>query len=116
MERALIAIMFGIAMAAIPAQAAETAVDVESECRSISESDLSGCSCRGRYFASKLGADEGAAALHLVARSYVPEPRVAAASLYDRFGADRLNRAAYRILETHGEVTSYCPFSTHVAD
>jgi hypothetical protein len=116
MERSLVIIMFGFAMTALPAGAVETALDVESECRSISEPDQSGCSCQGRYFTSKFGSDEGAAALHLVGRSYVPEPQVATASLYDRFGADRLNRAAYRILETRDEVTSYCPFSTHLAD
>ena len=39
-----------------------------------------------------------------------------AASLYDRFGAERLNSVAYRILETRDEAMSYCPYSTHAAD
>jgi hypothetical protein len=116
MKHALVIALSGLAMMASPLHAAETALDVESECRSISESDLSGCSCQGRYFASKFGDDEGSVALHLVGRSYVPEPRIAAASLYDRFGAERLNSVAYRILDTRDEVVSYCPFSTHVAD
>jgi hypothetical protein len=115
MHRALI-IMFGLAMTASPANAAETTLDVEGECRSIADSDLSGCRCQGFYYTSKFGSEEGAAALHLVGRSYVPEPRIAAASLYDRFGADTLNSVAYRIMATQDEVMSYCPFSTHVAD
>jgi hypothetical protein len=116
MERALIIIMFGIAMTASPAKAAETVLDVEGECQSITDSDLSGCRCKGFYYTSRFGSEEGAAALHLVGRSYVPEARITAASLYDRFGADTLNRVAHRIMATQDEVMSYCPFSTHVAD
>ncbi|WP_201863602.1 hypothetical protein [Microvirga soli] len=115
MNRALI-IMFGIAMTATTASAAETTLDVEGECRSIADSDLSGCRCQGLYYASKFGSEEGAAALHLVGRSYVTEPRIAAASLYDRFGADTLNRVAQRIMTNQDEVMSYCPFSAHAAD
>ena len=116
MDRALIIFMFAIIMTASPAKAAGTTLDVEGECRSISDSDLSGCRCQGLYYTSRFGSEEGAAALHLVGRSYVPEPRVAAASLYDRFGADTLNRVAARIMGTQDEVMSYCPFSAHVAD
>ena len=116
MKHALMIALFGLAMTAPPPHAAETALDVEGECRSIAGSDLSGCNCQGLYFASKFGSEEGAAALHLVGRSYVPEARITAASLYDRFGADTLNRVAHRIMATQDEVMSYCPFSTHVAD
>ncbi len=115
MKHALMIVLFGLAMTASPG-AAETTLDVAGECRSIAESDLAGCSCQGLYFASKFGPEEGAAALHLVGRSYVPEPRIAAASLYDRFGADTLNRVAQRIMATQDEVMSYCPFSPHAAD
>ncbi|MBM1170920.1 hypothetical protein [Microvirga arabica] len=116
MKHALMIALFGLAMTASPTHAAETTLDVAGECRSIAESDLSGCNCQGLYFASKFGSEEGAAALHLMGRSYVPEPRTAAASLYDRFGADTLNRVAYRIMATRDEVLSYCPFSAHAAD
>src|ERR687893_747777 len=92
MERALIALVFGAALGLSQAQAADMALDVERECRLISESDLSGCRCRGLYYESKFGPGDGAAALHLVGRSYVPEPRIAVANLYERFGADRLAR------------------------
>ena len=116
MERALIALAFGAALGLSQAQAADMALDVEGECRLISEPDLSGCRCRGLYYESKFGPGDGAAALHLVGRSYVPEPRVTVANLYERFGADRLARVAGRVLETHDEVLSYCPFSAHDAD
>ena len=53
MKHALMIALSGLAITALPLHAAETALDVESECRSISESDLSGCSCQGRYFASR---------------------------------------------------------------
>jgi hypothetical protein len=115
MKHALMIALFGLAMTASP-QAAETTLDVAGECRSIAEADLAGCSCQGLYYASKFGPEEGAAALHLVGRSYAPEPRIAASSLYERFGAERLNSVAYRILETRDEVMSYCPFSPHAAD
>jgi hypothetical protein len=116
MKYALLTITIGLVMSASQVRATETALDVESECRSIAEADEAGCRCQGRYFASKFGPDEGAAALHLVGRSYVSNPRPAATVLYDRFGADRLNRVAYRILGTRDEVVSFCPTSTHVAD
>lgn len=116
MKRTLIAFMLGMTISASPVWAAETTLDVERECRSISEPDRAGCRCLGLYFLSRFGPDEGAAALHLVGRSYVPEPQVTAAALYERFGADRLDGVAYRILETHDEVIDYCPFSTHIAE
>ena len=120
MRHLLLTAVLGIAMTASQAQAvetnAETALDVEGECRAIAEADLSGCRCHGLYFENKFGLDEGAAALHLVGRSYVSEPRIAAGALYDRFGAERLNRVAQKILETHDEVIAFCPFSAHVAD
>jgi len=90
------------------------ALDSEAECKSISETGVSDCRCSGLYFENKFGPDEGAAALHLVGRSHVPEPEVSLASLYDRFGAETLNKVAYRILETQGEVAFYCPFSTYL--
>jgi hypothetical protein len=68
------------------------------------------------YFANKFGSDEGAAALHLVGRSYVSEPQLSVANLYERFGAAKLDKVAQKILETRGEVISYCPFSTHLDD
>ncbi|MBO1907070.1 hypothetical protein KHP60_17410 [Microvirga sp. 3-52] len=116
MRYALLAIPFSLVIAASQVHGGEMALDVEGECQSISETDATGCRCRGLYYASKFGPDEGAAALHLVGRSYVSEPRSAATVLYERFGADRLNRVAYRILETQGEVVAFCPTSMHVAD
>ena len=91
-------------------------MDIEGECRSISDSDLHGCTCLGRYFVTKFGRDEGAAALHLMERSYVPEPRIIASMLYERFGADTLDRVARKILETHDEAVSSCPISAHIAE
>lgn len=120
MRHLLLTAVLGLTMTAPQAHAIETAagtpLDVDSECVSIAEASLSGCRCQGLYFENKFGRDEGAAALHLVARSYVAEPRIAAAALYDRFGADTLNRVARRIMATQDEVMSYCPFSTHAAD
>ncbi|MGF9764423.1 hypothetical protein AAII07_55935 [Microvirga sp. 0TCS3.31] len=120
MRHLLLTAVLGLAMTAPQAQATEkameTALDVDGECLSIAEADLSGCRCQGLYFESKFGRDEGAAALHLVARSYVSEPRIAASALYDRFGAERLNSVAQRILETRGEVMAYCPFSAPSLD
>jgi hypothetical protein len=52
----------------------------------------------------------------LVGRSYVSDPGVTAASLYERFGAARLDEVARKILETRNEVTFYCPFSAILAD
>lgn len=112
MERILFAAIFALSLGPAGVQAAT--LDSEAECKSISEAGVSNCRCPGLYFASKFGPDEGAAALHLVGRSYVPEPQVSLASLYDRFGAETLNKVAYRILETHGEVAFYCPFSTYL--
>ncbi len=71
---------------------------------------------QGVYFESKFGPDDGAAALHMVARSYVAEPPVTLASLYERFGAARLDQVAQKVMETQGEVAFYCPFSTNLAD
>jgi hypothetical protein len=116
MRHAILAITLGLVVTASSATAGETVLDVESECRSITDIDGTGCGCQGRYYASKFGPDEGAAALHLVGRSYVGEPRSAATVLYERFGADTLNRVAYRIMETRDEVVAYCPTSAHVAD
>ena len=116
MKRALLALMLGATLCVPQAQAANPSLDVEGECRSISEADLSGCRCRGLYFENRLGSEEGAVALHLVGRSYVPEPRISAATLYKRFGADKLNEVARRILAMHDDAISYCPFSTHVAE
>ena len=116
MRHAILTITLGLVMTTSPVKAGETALDVESECSSISAVDVTGCGCRGRYFASKFGPDEAAVALHLGGRSYVSEPRSAATVLYERFGADRLNKVAYRILETQGEVVAFCPTSAHVAD
>jgi hypothetical protein len=114
MTRVLPALIFVLSLSPLNAQSA--ALDSEAECRSISEVDLSSCSCQGRYFESKFGADEGAAALHLVGRSYVPEPGITVASLYERFGAATLNKVAQSVLETRGEVAVYCPFSTNIDD
>jgi hypothetical protein len=115
-ERALLALAFGATLGLSQALAADRLLDVEGECRAISETDLHGCTCLGRYFVTKFGPEEGAAALHLMERSYVPEPRISAATLYERFGADTLDRVAQRILETHDEAISSCPISAHIAE
>ena len=107
---------FVIALALAPFGAQAGTLDSEAECRSISEADTSGCRCPGLYFESKFGPDKGAVALHLVGRSYVSEPQVTLASLYERFGAAKLDEVARKILETQGEVAFYCPFSTYLAD
>ena len=70
----------------------------------------------GPLLCDQVWSDEGAAALHLVERSFVPEPRISAATLYERFGADTLDRVARRILETHDEAVSSCPISAHIAE
>jgi hypothetical protein len=116
MERALLALAFGATLGLSQALAADRVLDVEGECRAISETDLHGCTCLGRYFVTKFSLEEGAVALHLVERSFVPEPRISAATLYERFGADMLNRVAQRILETHDEAVSSCPISAHIAE
>jgi hypothetical protein len=116
MERALLALLLGVPLGASQAQAGDAALDVEAECRSISEADLPGCGCQGRYFESKFGPDQGAAALHLVGRSYASTPRGAVTGLYDRFGAAKLNEVAQRIMATSGEVAFYCPLSPDLAD
>jgi hypothetical protein len=116
MERALIIAALGTALSLSGVQAAELAFDSEAECRSISEAVVPSCRCQGLYFANKFGSDEGAAALHLVGRSYVSEPQLPVTSLYERFGAAKLDKIAQKILETRGEVVSYCPFSTHLDD
>ena len=116
MGRALLALVVGVTLGSSQALAADMVLDVEGECRSISESDLHGCACLGRYFMTKFGPHDGAAALHLMERSFVPEPRISAASLYERFGADTLDRVARRILETHDEAVSSCPISAHIAE
>jgi hypothetical protein len=116
MERALLALMLGVIPGVSQAQATILALDIEAECRSISESELSECKCQGLYFESKFGPDEGAAALHLVGRSYASQPQVAVTSLYDRFGAANLDKVARRIVETRGEVAFYCPLSPNLAD
>jgi hypothetical protein len=115
MKTMLMAIAFGMCLGLPSAHATELPLNSEAECRLISEAD-SGCRCRGLYFESRFGPDEGAAALHLVSRSYVAEPQVSAASLYERFGAAKLDKVAERILRTGDEVMAYCPFSMHVAD
>jgi hypothetical protein len=114
MARVFLALIVVLSLS--PFEARSAALDSEAECRSISQADLSGCSCQGRYFESKLGPDEGAAALHLVGRSYVSEPGITLASLYERFGAATLNKVAQSVLETRGEVAVYCPFSTNLDD
>jgi hypothetical protein len=114
MDRALLAFVVGTTLGLSQTPAA--ALDVERECRSISDSDLHGCKCLGRYFVTKFGPEEGAAALHLMERSYVPEPRISATNLYGRFGAETLNRVAHRILGTHDEAVSSCPISAHIAE
>jgi len=116
MKRALIALALSLTAGAAPALAGEPSLVIDRECRSISESDLHGCTCLGRYFMTKFGRDEGAAALHLMERSYVPEPRMSVSILYERFGADTLDRVARRILETHDEAVSACPISAHIAE
>ncbi|MET0529828.1 MAG: hypothetical protein ABW003_16100 [Microvirga sp.] len=116
MERALLALVFSVTAGAASALATEPSLDIERECRLISESDLHGCTCLGRYFVTKFGRDEGAAALHLVERSFVPEPRISVSILYERFGADKLDRVARRILETHDEAVTSCPISAHIAE
>ena len=112
MGRMLLAAICALSLGSAGVRAAT--LDSEAECKSISEAGVSSCRCPGLHFKSKFGPDEGAAALHLVGRSYVPEPQVSLASLYERFGADTLNKVAYRILETQGKVAFYCPFSTYL--
>lgn len=116
MERALIIATLGMGLSLSGVQAAEPAFDNEAECRTISEAAVPSCRCQGLYFANKFGSDEGAAALHLVGRSYVSEPQLSVAHLYERFGASKLNKVAQKILETRSEVISYCPFSTYLDD
>jgi hypothetical protein len=116
MKRMFMVAGLGLCLFASKGQAAEMALDSEAECRSISEATVSSCRCQGLYFESKFGSDEGAAALHLIGRSYVSEPQVTLESLYNRFGAAKLDKVALEILETRGEVLSYCPFSTHLDD
>ncbi len=116
MKPMLLAFAFGMCLGLPGAHATELSMDSEAECRMIAEADMSGCRCRGLYYASRFGSDEGAAALHLVSRSYVDEPQVTAAALYERFGAAKLDKVAERILHTRDEVMAYCPFSAHVAD
>jgi hypothetical protein len=112
----LMAAAFGTCLGLLGARATELSMDSEAECRLISQADMHGCRCRGLYYESRFGSDEGAAALHLVSRSYVDEPQVTAAALYERFGAAKLDKVAERILHTRDEVMAYCPFSAHVAD
>jgi hypothetical protein len=114
MDRALLVLAVGTVLGFFQTPAA--ALDVERECRSISESDSHGCKCLGQYFVTKFGPEDGAAALHLVERSFVPEPRINTATLYERFGADTLNRVAHRILGTFDEAVSSCPISAHIAE
>jgi hypothetical protein len=116
MERTVMATMVVMCLGLSGARAAEPKLDSDLECRAISEVDQTGCRCRGLYFESRFGPDEGAVALHLVGRSYVSDPGVTVTSLYERFGAARLDEVARKILETQGEVTFYCPFSAIVAD
>jgi hypothetical protein len=116
MGHAFIVAALGMGLSLSGAQAAGPAFDSEAECRSISEAAVPNCRCQGLYFENKFGADEGAAALHLVGRSYVSEPQLSVANLYERFGAAKLDKVAQKILETRGEVVSYCPFSTHPDD
>jgi hypothetical protein len=116
MERVLLALTLGVVLGIAEARAIDGALDVEAECRSISASGVPGCRCLGLYFENKFGPDEGAAALHLVGRSYASDPNNAVIGLYDRFGAATLDNVAQRILGTHDEAMSYCPSSAHVAD
>ncbi|MBJ6124319.1 hypothetical protein [Microvirga splendida] len=116
MERTAIAAAIVLCLGFPAAHASDAKFDTDAECQAISEVDLTGCRCRGLYFESKFGPDAGVAALHLVGRSYVSEPRVTAASLYERFGAARLDDVAQKILQTRNEVAFYCPFSTNHAD
>jgi hypothetical protein len=116
MDRALLTFVVGATLGFSQASAGATASDVEGECRLISQSDLHGCTCLGHYFWTEFGPDDGAAALHLVERSFVPEPRISAAALYERFGAATLNRVAQRILETQDGAVSSCPISAHIAE
>ena len=107
---------FGVMAGTLQANATSVALDTEAECKSISASTEPGCRCQGLYFESKFGPEIGVAALHLVARSYVSEPQITLTSLYERFGAANLDKAAQKVLETRGEVAFYCPFSPHLAD
>jgi hypothetical protein len=107
MDRALLALFLGHPGVS-EALAGDMTLDVERGCRSISESDLHGCTCLGGYFVTKFGPDESAA-LHLVERSFVSKPRISAAALSARFGADMLNRVAWKILETQDQAVSSCP-------
>jgi hypothetical protein len=116
MKHALFALAFSVAVGAPSVRAMEPSLSIEAECRSISESDFYGCTCLGRYFVTKFGQDEGAAALHLVERSFVPEPLISASALYARFGAAMLNRVAWKILETQDQAVSSCPISAHIAE
>lgn len=116
MERAFIVLVLGLSVSISSAPAKESSLLIEAECRSISESDPHGCACLGHYFMTKFGPDEGTVAMHLVQRSFVPEPQISASALYERFGADRLNEVAWKILETHDEAVSACPISAHIAE
>lgn len=117
MGRVFKTLVLGFGILSAPAGwAAGPTVNPDAECRSIAEVDLSDCSCRGRYFESKFGPEDGVAALHLAGRSYVPEPRITVNNLYERFGAEKLNQVAQRMLGTQDEVLSYCPLSRHMAD
>jgi hypothetical protein len=116
MKLALVAFTFGTCIGLAGAHAADSRFDSEAECRAISEMDGSGCRCRGLYYESKFGPEEGRAALHLSGRSYVPEPQVSPGELYERFGAATLDKVAQRILDTRDEAISFCPFSAHIAD
>ena len=116
MKHALVTFILGFGIGLSGAHATEIRSDSEAECRAISEADISGCRCRGLYYESKFGLEEGRAALHLSGRSYVSEPQVSLAELYERFGAATLDKVAQRMLETRDEALSFCPFSMHVAD
>jgi len=116
MKRMLLTILAGALLGLFPAGAGAAPLDAEAECRSISTVEMPGCGCAGRYFESRFGPEQGAAALHLVARSYVAEPRLPLEGLYRRFGAAELDRVAQKVLQTGGEVAFYCPFGPHPAD
>jgi hypothetical protein len=103
MKLALVAFTFGMCIGLSGAHAPDVRFDIEAECRAISEMNVSGCQCRGLYYESKFGLEEGRAALHSSGRSYVPEPQVSLGELYERFGAATLDKAAQKILETYDE-------------
>ena len=116
MKHALMVMALGSALTASPSLASYTADRIEGECLALAEPGSVSCTCRGHYFESRLGRDEGLVALHLASRSYAPQTPDGLLSLYERFGRTTLDKVALRIMETRGEVALYCPLSANLDD